>query len=384
MRKTLYKYIVNEIWPTFFVCLLVSAFLVVATKMLSLTDLIITRGVPVSRVGRMIAYLMPDIITFALPAASLIAVILAFLRFSVDSEMIALKSAGISVYQMLPPVVTLAGTGLLITVLMTFIGVPWGNRSFKNLIYQIARSNVDLGVKERVFCEPFRHVMFYVNRYSRQDREMTKVFVTDRRNRTITNTIVAQKGRIFFHPTQNIITLRFENGTIFVVENNLQSGRTINFRTYDLNIGMKDIMASLASRKKSPKEMTMKELKEQLKIIPEGKTKHNEIMMELLQKYAVPLAVFLMGIIGMPLGAQLKAKGRSLGIGVSLVVFFVYYLCFAGVGSICEAGVLPPQVGVWIPDLLLLAACIYLLIRVANERPIVPKLGLGSRKGRRR
>ena len=82
--------------------------------MLSITDLIVARGVPVTQVARMVAYLLPDIVAFALPAASLIAVLLAFLRFSVDSEIIALKSCGISLYQMLPPVVLLSFLGLLI------------------------------------------------------------------------------------------------------------------------------------------------------------------------------------------------------------------------------------------------------------------------------
>jgi len=370
MKITLYKYIVNEIWPTFLACLFVSVFIVVATKMLSITDLVVAKRVPLAQVIRMVVYLLPDIIAFALPAASLIAVVLAFLRLSVDSEIIALKSTGISLYQILPPVVLLSCVGLLIATVISFIGVPWGNSSFKNLIYQIAKSKADLGIKERVFSEPFDNVVFYVNHYSEQKKEMRDVFITDSRDNSVTNTIIAEKGRVFFHPEEKIITLRFKNGTIFVVEKNLQSGRAIKFKTYDFNIGLKDIMAALASRQKSPKEMTAGELMRQLRTTPKGEIEHNEMMIELLEKYAIPLAVFLMGIIGMPLGAQLKGRGLSLGIGVSLTVFAIYYLCLAGVKNVCESGALPPVIGVWIPDLFLLIACIYLLRRVGREQTI--------------
>ncbi|MBW1850623.1 MAG: LPS export ABC transporter permease LptF [Deltaproteobacteria bacterium] len=370
MKLTLYKYILNEIWPSFLASLFVSVFIVVSTKMLSITDLIVARGVPVTQVARMVAYLLPDIVAFALPAASLIAVLLAFLRFSVDSEIIALKSCGISLYQMLPPVFLLSFLGLLIATVISFIGVPWGNSSFKNLVYQIAQSKADLGIKERIFNEPFDDIVFYVNSFSKRKKQMEKVFVVDRRDKAVTNTIIAEKGRIFFHPQERIITLRFQNGTIHVVEKNIQSGRTIQFKTYDLSIGLKDIFSALSSRRKKPKEMSAAELIRQLRIVPRGEVRHNEMMIELLEKCSIPLAVFLMGIIGMPLGAQLKARGRSAGIGVGLMVFLIYYLCLAGVRSVCETGALSPVIGVWIPDLFLLISSIYLLRRVATEKTI--------------
>ena len=108
----------------------------------------------------------------------------------------------------------------------------------------------------------------------------------------------------------------------------------------------------------------------QLKLVPKGEERYNEMMIELQEKGSIPLAVLLMGIIGMPLGAQLNTRGRSSGIGVSLAVFLIYYLCLAGARGICETGALPPIIGVWIPDLFLLVACVYLLKRVTNERPI--------------
>lgn len=370
MKLTIYKYILNEIWPSLFASMFVIVFIVVATKMLSVTDLIVSQGVPVSQIFWMVIYLLPDIIAFALPAATLVAVTLAFLRLSVDSEIIALKSCGISLYHILPPVVLVSFLCMLFAILISFIGVPWGNNSFKKLIFQLAESRANLGIKERIFCEPFDDVMFYVTNFSEQENIMENVFVVDRREKDITNTIIAEKGQVFIHSQERIITLRFRNGTIFVVENDLESGRNITFGNYDLNISLTDIIARLAARQKKPKEMSAGELVNQLKSTPKGEEKYNEMMIELLEKYAIPLAVFLMGIIGMALGAQLKPRGRSAGIGVSLAVFLIYYLCLAGARGIGETGTIPPTIGVWIPDLFLLVTCIFLMQRVHNERPL--------------
>ncbi|MFH1241262.1 MAG: LPS export ABC transporter permease LptF [Pseudomonadota bacterium] len=365
----LYRYILNEIWPTFFASLFVMVFIMVASQMLPITELIITRGVGVAQVVGIVIYLLPDIVTFALPAVSLIAVVVAFLRLSSDSEIIALKSCGISLYQMLLPVVGLSFLGLLFALVMGIYVVPWGNRSFKDLVFRIAESEANVGIKERVFCEPFHDVVFYVNRYYNNERLLKDVFVVDRRDNKVTNTIMAEEGRILLDPDKRVIVLRLLKGTIFLVEKDLKSARTIGFKTYDLNIGLKDIMAGLASRKKKPHELTVRELLKQLEEVPKGEVRYNEIIRELFEKGSMPLAVFLMGIIGVPLGARLRARGRSAGIGVSLAVFSIYYLCLAAMRSVCSTGIISPAIGVWIPDFFLLVSCIYLVRRAAEERP---------------
>jgi lipopolysaccharide export system permease protein len=366
--KTLYKYIGNEIWPTFVASLFVSVFIVLATKMVPITELIVSRGVKASQVFWMLVFLLPDIVAFALPAATLIAVVVAFLRLSADSEIIALEASGVSLYQMLPPVVVLSFLGLLLAGFISMAAVPWGNRSFKSLLFQIAQSQAHLRVEEHIFSEPFDDVVFFVNSFSSKENLMRDVFVVDKRDPAVTNTIVAEEARILMHAKERSITLHFSRGTIFVAEKDLKSSKTIAFNTYDLSIGLKDILAALESREKDPKEMSMGELIRHLKMGSMKETKKNEMLIELLEKFSIPLAVFLMGLIGAPLGAQLRTRGRPTGIGISLMVFLVYYVCLAGMKSICETGFLSPSVGVWIPDLFLFFCCVYLLRMAAKER----------------
>jgi len=367
---TLYRYIINEIWPTFLASLLVFIFIMVAARMLSITELIVTRGVGISQVLGMVLYLLPDILTFALPAVTLMAVVVAFLRLSADSEIIALKSSGISLYQMLPPVAAFAFLVFLMGLAISLFAAPWGNRAFKDLLFKIAESRADLGIKERVFCEPFDHLVFYVNSFSRQERALKDIFVVDRRDEEVTNTIVAEEGRIIVEPDQRIITIFFGKGTIFAVEKNMNTARTIQFNTYGLTIGLKDVMKDLTSRQKAPHELSVGNLIQEMKTAPKGDVQRSRMMRELLEKLSIPLAVLFMGIIGVPLGAQMRARGRTAGIGVSLAVFSIYYICLMVVRSICSSGSVPPAVGVWVPDLFLLMTLIYLLRRAADERSI--------------
>jgi hypothetical protein len=104
MRITLHKYIFNEIWPTFVTVLMVFIFLGISKDMLELSDFIINYGGRLTQVLMLILYLLPDILLFSLPAATLMAVFVAFLRLSSSNEILAMKSSGISLFQMLPTV----------------------------------------------------------------------------------------------------------------------------------------------------------------------------------------------------------------------------------------------------------------------------------------
>jgi lipopolysaccharide export system permease protein len=370
MKLTLHKYIFQEIWPTFLTIIMVFAFIVVATRMLTISEWVVNRGVDPGQVFKLILYLLPGIILFALPAAALMAVFIAFIRLSSDNEILALKSSGISLFQMLPTVLLVSFLSFLIAIFLAVFGAPWGNGSFKDIVFQIAQSKADLAIKERVFCEPFDNVTFYINSFSTNEGVMKDVFVVDKRDPKTTNTIVAKEARVASNPRWRTITIGFLNGTIFMVDTDFQSARTLKFDTYNLNIGLQDIINAVSSRKKSPKEMSIQELRDTLKKETKGDVHYNVTLIKLLEKLSIPLAVFLMGIIGIPLGAQLRSGGRSVGIVVGVIIFLIYYTFLGGVRSLCETGAVSPLVGVWLPDLFLLISCLYLWHRASKDRSI--------------
>ncbi|MFC1867151.1 LPS export ABC transporter permease LptF [Thermodesulfobacteriota bacterium] len=367
---TLFRYILREICSIFFVSLMVFIFIIMATRVMGITELFVNQSVDAGQILKIILCLLPRVIIFSMPAACLMCVMLAFIRLSSDNEIIALNSSGISLYQMLAPVIFFSLMTYLFASFIAIHGVPWGNRSYKDVVFRIIKSTADFAVKERVFYEPFDGVVFYVNSFSPKERRMKDLFVVDRRSKPNINTIVAEEGRILSNRGSNIITINFIDGTIFTIEKDFEAVRTIKFESYDLNIDLREIMSWVASREKDPKEMDIRELIDNIKA-SQGKSLKNNLMgIKLFEMFSIPFAVFLMGIIGGPLGAQVRANGRTKGIVISLLVFLVYYICLMGVRYICESGTLSPSLGVWIPNLFLLITCAYLLARVSNYHPV--------------
>ena len=372
MKTILNRYIAREMLPTFLTGIFLAVFTVVVTRLLSITELIINRGVGIGSVIGIIGYLLPDVVGFALPATALIAVVMAFLRLSADSEFVALKASGVSLYQMLPPVVLFSVFNMLAGAWILAQASPWGQNSFRNLIFDIAKSQADLAIKERVFTEPFKGVTFYVQSYDSRGKVMKDVFVNDRREKNLISTVVASEAKLFKHPDKRTLTIRFINGTVFVTDKDLSSSRTIRFASYDLTIGIGELLQAASSREKSPKELTIGELKEHLDKTEAGSIRHNELAIELMEKATLPAAIFLMGMIGVPLGVYIRGRGKYSGVGVSLMVFLAYYVCLMGSRNIGESGYLPPLVVVLIPVTFLAVFGLYAYLRIGAEKALIP------------
>jgi len=199
---------------------------------------------------------------------------------------------------------------------------------------------------------------------------MEDIFLVDRRDPSMTNTITAKSGRILIHPKLRVVIVHFEDGAVFTTDKKLESARTVKFSTYKLTIDASDLMASASSRVKGRKEMGIREILQRLKSNPEAGTDNNEVAVELMERFSIPIAVFLMGLIGVPLGAQIKSGGRLVGVVVSLLIFLLYYLSLVGMRNIGETGKLSPYVAPWIPVLLLAAIGVFLVRKASRDESI--------------
>ena len=178
---------------------------------------------------------------------------------------------------------------------------------------------------------------------------------------------MAKEVRILPDPESRTVTFVFLDGTYSHVDKGFSGGR---FGRLSLSIGMDKMMDSDTSGDKDPEEMSIRELTNLIEREEKGGQGYNTALVNLLEKFSIPLAVFLMGIIGVPLGAQLRSGGRTVGIVVGLIVFLLYYIFLAAVRNLCETGFVTPFVGIWAPDLFLLISCLYLWHRAIKERPI--------------
>jgi len=88
------------------------------------------------------------------------------------------------------------------------------------------------------------------------------------------------------------------------------------------------------------------------------------------KKFSIPFACFVLGILALPLGAQLKSSKRSYGLVVGLAFFLFYYLLLSIGYVFASKAYYPPVLGMWVPNIVIGSVGFYLLIITAKDLPV--------------
>jgi len=354
--------------PPFVINLLFFNFIFLLTKILDITNMIVNYRISLFDVMFLLIYSMPHFLEFVIPMSVMTTVLLTFFRLSSDNEIVALKAGGMSIYKLLPPVLLFCLIGCILTGFMTIYALPWGSLSFKKLTYEVASSNVNIGMKERTFNDNFEGVMLYMNKIDLKNKALIDIFIEDQRTKNIISTVVAPKGEMSCEPDKLLFHLRLHNGTINQVDIESRTVHSINFDTYNINLDLKKSVPGKKGRK-DEKEMSIAELRKNLKDAVNKDVKYYASLIEFHRKFSIPFACFALGLLGVPLGVQSKSAKRTFGLGLGLIFFLLYYLMLSAGWVFGEAGVYPPLIGMWMPNIVIGGTGLYLFVRTANDRP---------------
>ena len=364
------RYVFRELFAPFALSLLFFTLVFLLAEILKITNMIVNYRIGLWTVAKMLALTVPYFLVFVIPMATMMAVLLTFLRMSGDNEIIALKACGISVYQLLPAVVAFCLAGTLLTGAMIGYGMPLGRAGFRRLTMEVARSHIDLGLRERTFTDAFQGVMLYVNGIDPRKRELIDVFIRDERSLDRAATIVAPRGRMYSDPENFRFQLRLFDGQINQVD--LEKG-TVNhatFETYDIRLDLREAAAAVGTGPKHEKEMRPGELRAFLDSAEEKDERYFKVLVEFHRKFSLPFACVALGILAVPLGAQSRSAKTAFGLGLGLFLFLFYYLMLSAGLVFGEQGRYPPVLGMWVPNIVVGGLGLFLLERTVHGRPI--------------
>jgi lipopolysaccharide export system permease protein len=371
----LFRYLFLELLPPFWINLVFFSFVFLMTQILEITNMVVNYGMGVSRILLMMLYNLPFFLQFIIPMSVMLSILLTFLRLSGDNEITALKAGGISIHQLLPPVMAFCLIGCLLTGFMGIYGLPWGRTAFKQLAIDTAERHLDFAIKERTFNDSFKGVMLYVTHMDTKTRTMTDVFIEDQRNANIISTVVAPKGSLILNAERRSVLLRLYNGTINQVDIKNRSVNTVRFATYDINLDAGQRARAIQHGPKDEEEMSLAELREYLAEDRPRDRQYYLTWMEYHKKFSLPFACLALGILAVPLGIQSKSSRRSFGIGLGLVFFLFYYILLSAGWVFGEAGTYPPIIGMWIPNLVMAGIGIWILNHTVKENSVVEIVG---------
>lgn len=367
--RILNRYILSEILPDFLVSITVFTAIMLMARALQLTNLVIAKGVKLSTVLEFFALAAPRILAMTIPMAALLAVLMAFLRFSADSELTIWRASGLSLYQMAPPVLLFGVVITLLTALFSLWLAPMANWRFKVKLLDLAKTRADLAIMEQTFVRSFPGLILYIGQLAPGSDVMGQIFIEDSRNENEKAAIVAQKGRLSLNRETGTLLFHLENGVIDRIHTNRDSTDSIFFDFYELKFSPGEELERGNGLLLGRMELPTSELKNAAALLPTP-TQSVIYYIEWHNRWSIPVTAFLMTMIGLPLGASFRAKSRNFALLMGLFIFISYYVLSSLGWSLAKTGLISPLSGLWSINILLVGLNLFLLRRINTGLPI--------------
>lgn len=346
--RTLRVYILQEHLGPFLVTMGGLTTVLLVGNIIKFTDLVISKGVSIFDVIRLVLYLIPYMLSFTVPMACLIAMVLAFGRLSTDYELIAMRASGVSTARLIMPVLVV---GVILSTLLLIINdrvVPASHLAFRRQLKAIGIKRPTAYLEAGTFIKEFPPYVIFV--YHVDGDHLNNIRIYEPQPNGPTRTIIADRGKFEPLPNRRGVKLLLFDGT--VDESDPQHPGSFFKVTFEQNtITLRSDQDDPERIGKKLKELTFKELTaERARLAAEG-IEPLPLSLELHRKIASAFAVAVFMAFGLAFGLRLHHHERLTTYLWVLGVFILYYLGSVGMNAMALKGWLPAWLAMWMPNL---------------------------------
>jgi LPS export ABC transporter permease LptG len=381
------RYLITELVPPFCIGAAVFTLFLVVDRIYHLADLVIAKGVPFHRVMQLLVLMLPSFLTYSLPMAFLVAVLLAGGRLAGDLEIVAFKAAGVSPLRLFQPVCGTAFGLTLVTAFLTLHANPFTNVEFKRQLFRMLQSNAVSGLQPRVFNDSFGDVIIYVQELSASGGVLRNLLVSDERDPKISRIITAREGRILTDEVNHRITLRLIDGAVNEADvlpsdpatpppgaEAARGGgaasaaryRYTNFSLYDMNLSLDALLRSTRVDKPE-KDLLLGALLVRIHELAGDAYGRAPYEVELHKRFALPVATLVFALVAFPLAIRSHGSGRSVALAASLGILVSYYIVMTSLEGVALRLAMPAWAAIWTPNLMFLSIGGVLFVATMRE-----------------
>ncbi|HSO21503.1 MAG TPA: LptF/LptG family permease [Chondromyces sp.] len=401
--STVDRLVIREVLPPTILGFITYTFLIVLRGLYGLIEQVLVRGVSMVDAAKVLLITLPHVVILTIPMSFLFGVLLAVGRMSADNELIALQAGGIPMRRLLRPVLLI---GVLLTVANGYLYlqfIPQSSRNLRELKVRLFTEARNLGrLEPKVFHEEIPNVLLYLRDIDPASGDWRDILLFDTTDPQEERLTLARRGRMVLTGGPGQVIPHSPGGNLPEVEQwiRLEDVVTHQFsredpETYRVNRNTTQLVRpALGSRNQVRYRLSMRERssgellrylrggtlddavedKEAPDLEAEGDPGRRHAGIELNKRVAIPFASVVFALLALPLGVGSGSGGRGRGFVISVAVVLAYYLV-ANQGEILAIeGVLPPFLGIWLPNIVLTAVALVLMARMGRW--------LGEREGR--
>jgi lipopolysaccharide export system permease protein len=387
--KTLHLYLTRQVLVSLLMTVTVFTFVLLLGNVLKeIIGLLIAGQVSLAMVLKAIGLLVPYVMSYVLPFATLTAVILVFGRFSADQELTAVRASGISLISLITPILLLSIALCGLCAWFNLWVAPQCRKAYKNIVFELGSRSVANLITEDRFIDEIPNLIMYIRKKHGDDLEDVRVYTIE--NNQIRERILAKKGILFYDDAAR--TIRFDLFDV-VSETRISEAR-LSAEDESKFIGpsippemsfekpsewqpvwlgkysMQPIdLTALMKNERKPKltEMSFRQLQSERRELAARGIEIMPVLVQMHRQVSFSFACFAFTLVGIPLAIQAHRRETTAGVAISLLLVVAYYAFFIIGEALGTKERLHPDLILWTPNFLFPAFGAVLLAR-ANHR----------------
>lgn len=372
MFKLLQRYLATSFIKPFVVGSLFFISFLLTFQLFRITRIVVNKDVDWMIIIELVGHIAVSFLPMAVPLSALFATIYTLNKMSEDSEIVAMRSFGLTKFKLFSPFLML---GILISITIFSLNkslIPYSKTQFKNTIVRLTSRGMLTSIKAENFFTDIPNVTLFSEKVSDEGTKLENVFIrqTSKGNEE-ESIIIAKHGNLIKKakgkwslPT---LRLHLQDGNIVKTKKGQKDLEKVIFQNYDFPIvsggALGGFVTKDSMRTNSELGIIIEEQRIRLEGIQSGKLKgslKNEIKwqakskLEFWSRFNTPLQCLVFIFLGFSLGIK-KGRGRQKNTGaIGFLVLILYYTVFFLGVSLSRKGVFPPALTVFMPSLLTL------------------------------
>lgn len=357
------RYILKSMLAILLSCIFIFIFLYIIIDVLSHLEDILRQRVNLFLLTQYYLSYLPIIFIQVTPFACLLSTLYTFGKLNRDNEIIAMRSSGLSIFQITKTAIIL---GLIISLFVSWINNRFIPQALS--LNQKVKEQIEEGTKKGKPKKPevinnlsmygLKNRLFFVNKFNLATNTMEGIVILEHdEHQDITKKIVANKGVYVDNLWKfyQCITYNFD-----------QNGQIVQEPQYleEEIMAIHETPNDFLSQRQRPDFMTTAQLEDYIwKLSKSGaSTVIRNLKIDLYQRFASPFTNLMIVLLGVPFSLLIRRRSTGLAsIGIAIMVAFLYYIFDAVSIALGKGGFLTPILSVSLSHLLVLLTAIYMI-----------------------
>ncbi len=345
-------YVFKEVLSPFLGGIFFLAFLFLMFQFLKLAEFFIIHGVPLHQLFKIVEYMVITFLPLGLPIAMLVGVLVAFSRFSSDSEIVAMKASGMSLWRISVPVFALSFGVAAFALMLSLNWAPWAETALRRQLIRIGNAKFSSAIQAGTFTSGFLNLLLYTEKVNNRAGKMEKVFIFDERDPKHPLTVISKTGEIIRVQEGDDevggAIVQLQNGSIHQSLTESDEYNKVNFGTYQIYVDLTKGNSDLAFK---PKMFLLDELLAKRNRAVNPSFDRNQFDTEIWRRISILFMPIFFVLMGMGFGV-VRTRGSRMGVFmIALITMGIYWQLQVSCIWCGEHGTIPAWLALELPNL---------------------------------